>query len=184
MGAYGRQRCTCLQMGWNGRHCLVWRIPTELNLVSVVCVGGGGVVAVSSRTHRTSAPPNTVERYLVLEGQRQKLIDMLHERWMPGATMWNGCLTVVGGENAEGVASTVEICDEVDGVWEEVPPPLRFAQNAPSVVANGGLMMVVGGFAVCPPLYTWGQVAATEQYDLGTYDLEEGCWKLCRQSKD
>ena len=97
---------------------------------------------------------------------------------MPGATMWNGCLTVVGGENAEGVVSTVEICDEVAGVWEEPPPPLRFARSAPTVVADGDLMMVVGGFAVCPPLYKWGQVVAAEQYD-----LEEGCWKLCGQEQ-
>ena len=39
--------------------------------------------------------------------------------------------------------------------------------------------MVAGGVAVCPPLYTWGQAAAVEQYN-----PEEGCWKLCGQSKD
>ena len=38
--------------------------------------------------------------------------------------------------------------------------------------------MVAGGFTVCPPLYTWGQVVAAEQYD-----LEEGCWKLCGQEQ-
>ena len=79
-------------------------------------------------------------------GASQKLPDMLHERWMPGATMWNGCLTVVGGENAEGVVSTVEICDEVAGVWEELPP-LAFRPECPHCCCRWG--PYDGGWRFC-----------------------------------
>ena len=104
--------------------------PNRTKFGFAVGGGGGGVAAVGGRTRRTGAPLNTVERYSVLDGQWRKMSHMLHERWMPGTTMWNGCLTAVGGENAEAAVSMVEICDEVVGVWEElhaspgVPPLL------------------------------------------------------------